>query len=221
MLNIKLIKSSKEFLINYSYLIMDEINSTAVIIDPSWADEIITKILSDNRIDKKYILLTHSHFDHIYSANKLAKFFKCNIYVSAVESKAYGYIPINYIPIYEGEINLGGVDITIIDTPGHTLGSQCFLIEDNLFTGDTVFIEGCGLTWGKGGSAANMFESISKLKHMIKKDTNIYPGHSYGKNPGIKFKYILDYNIYFNFNNESDFISFRERKGQKNWENFK
>ncbi|WP_268964163.1 MBL fold metallo-hydrolase, partial [Paenibacillus sinensis] len=79
---------------------------------------------------------------------------------------------------------LGDTQITCILTPGHTYGSACYLTSDHLFTGDTVFIEGCGLCDTVGGDPEQMFHSIQRIKSAINPMVQIFPGHSYGKNPG-------------------------------------
>jgi hydroxyacylglutathione hydrolase len=98
-------------------------------------------------------------------------------------------------------------------TPGHTMGCFCYLIEDNLFTGDVLFAEGCGMCPNLP-AAYTMFESLSKLKAIIMPHTRIYPGHSYGQQPGQLFSFLLKDNIYLQFSDKESFSAFRLRKGQ-------
>lgn len=213
-MNVNIVKSKKLFITNYSYVVIDEEKNVAIIIDPSWDEKAIVNIIKESGCEKVFILITHSHFDHVHSAEYLADTFICNIYISKKESEFYDYIPKYCKFMYEGKYNFCGIEVEVIHTPGHTIGSQCFLIDKLLFTGDTLFIEGCGVTFGSGGSSISMFDSMNKLKNRIHESTKVYPGHSYGKVPGQEFGYLLKYNIYLNFNEVSDFINFRERKGQ-------
>lgn len=84
----------------------------------------------------------------------------------------------------------------VILTPGHTAGGICFLLKDSLFTGDTIFMEGCGICNLDGGSPEKMFESIQKLKGFVSNDIKVFAGHSYGRQQGIKWKELLSENLY-------------------------
>jgi len=84
------------------------------------------------------------------------------------------------------------------------------------FCGDTLFIEGCGLCSGKGADPNNMFDTLQKLKAKISPQTRIYPGHCYGKPVGQSFKYVLENNIYLQFDGREKFVAFRMRPHQSN-----
>ncbi|WP_207642628.1 MBL fold metallo-hydrolase [Ruminiclostridium josui] len=116
---------------------------------------------------------------------------------------------------------MGETSIKNIHTPGHTFGSTCYLVDGNLFTGDFIFIEGCGICTSNGASAREMYTSIQKIKSNISLETRIFPGHSYGKPPGYPLKYLFENNIYFQIDDVDKFIAFRQRKGQKGIFNFK
>lgn len=79
-----------------------------------------------------------------------------------------------------------------------------------------MFIEGCGLCFGAGGSASDMFHSFQRIKSEIPDDVFIYPGHTYLKLPGQSMKFVRDYNIYMGLSEEENFVKFRNRKHQKN-----
>ena len=96
-------------------------------------------------------------------------------------------------------------------TPGHTLGSMCFISDDNMLSGDTIFMEGCGLC-ENNQNAEKMFDSVQRIKNEISKDVKIYAGHCYGRENGQSLGWITENNIYFAFKNKEDFISFLMRK---------
>jgi len=111
-------------------------------------------------------------------------------------------------------IKLGETNIKVLLTPGHTVGSVSYLLQDSLFTGDTIFIEGCGMCNTNGGNPVQMFESIQMIKKMIDPSVRIYPAHSYGKEPGYPLSNLMQENIYFLIDREDLFVEFRMRSNQ-------
>ena len=160
---------------NYSYLIIDEENNIACVVDPSEADPII-KYLENTQIKLKFILNTHHHYDHVGGNQKL--------------KEKYGASVVGY----EGDKErIPGIDILvndqetwihknfeakIIHIPGHTLGHICFYFykDESVFTGDTLFSLGCGRIFE--GTNAQMFDSLMKLKK-LPKSTKVFCGHEY------------------------------------------
>jgi hydroxyacylglutathione hydrolase len=100
-----------------------------------------------------------------------------------------------------------------IFTPVHTPGCICYLIGDNLFTGDVLFAEGCGICLDTE-SAHAMFASLQDLKARLQPQTCIFPGHSYGNPPGQILSQLLKDNIYLQFSDRDSFAAFRLRSGQ-------
>ena len=162
---------------NYSYLVIDEKNNIACVIDPSEADPVI-KYLDNNKIKLKFILNTHHHYDHVGGNQKL--------------KEKYGASIIGYKGDKE---RIPGIDILVDDqetwvhenfeakvmhVPGHTLGHICFYFykEETIFTGDTLFSLGCGRIFE--GTYSQMFNSLRKLKK-LPQSTKIFCGHEYTK----------------------------------------
>ena len=162
---------------NYSYLIINEENNTACVIDPSEADPIIN-YLENNKIKLNFILNTHHHYDHV-GGNKILK--------EKYGARVIGYkgdkerIPEIDILLNDQETWIhDNFEAKIIYIPGHTLGHICFYFykEKSVFTGDTLFSLGCGRIFE--GTYSQMFNSLMKLKE-LPQDTNIYCGHEYTK----------------------------------------
>lgn len=209
------LKSS--FFKNYCYIIVDTTTNYAAIIDPAWELETIESFLTAKNITLISILLTHSHFDHVNLVNPLIKKYNPHVIMSALEINYYHFECRNLIPIEDQDsLKLGNTDIKCLVTPGHTAGSTCFLLSDSLFTGDTIFIEGCGICNTEGGNAEEMYNSIQIIKKTISPTILIYPAHSFGKTPGHSLDYLFKENIYFQIENPQQFISFRMREEQKN-----
>ncbi len=214
-----LLRMSNLFIINYNYLVVDYVSNKSVIIDPAWDMEKIEQSLTTTQTSLSGILLTHSHPDHVHLAKPLASKYKCPIWMSREEITVSGFNAPQLVGIDMNPWSVGQLKIQPILTPGHSPGSVCFLIGENLFSGDTLFAEGCGLC-PDIPSAHKMFESMQKLKARLSPETRIFPGHSYGKEPGQKFSKILKNNIYLQFDNKENFAAYRLRKGQNKLSHF-
>ncbi|MDC3173639.1 hydroxyacylglutathione hydrolase [Candidatus Pelagibacter sp.] len=160
---------------NYSYLIIDETNNNACVVDPSEAKPIIN-FLESKDLKLKYILNTHHHFDHIGGNKELKKKYKS--IVVGYKNDAHR-IPEIDILVEDGQIwKRDNFEAKIFHIPGHTSGHICFhFYKDNfLFTGDTLFSLGCGRLFE--GTYQDMFDSLNKIKS-LPENTNIFCGHEY------------------------------------------
>ncbi len=216
------IRVKNDFFVNYTYLIINEKKREAIVIDPAWEINTIMENLIKSGVTLKHILLTHSHFDHANLVEPLVDIFKCKVYMSYAEIEYYNFNCKNLQDIQnEFFLDLSTILVNIIRTPGHTKGSLCFFIDNNLFTGDTLFIEGCGVCSGKGGNPYQMYDSLNVISSEVNETTRIFPGHSYGRKVGSTFKDTLHSNIYLQFDDVEYFVKFRMRNNQSNLFNFK
>ncbi|SFJ70044.1 MBL fold metallo-hydrolase [Thermoflavimicrobium dichotomicum] len=215
------LKVSSAHFINYTYIIVDKTSGRAAIVDPAWELELILRKILGIGAKPEAILLTHSHYDHVNLVDPLVEQFDSQVFMSKKEIDYYHFRCQNLNPVEDFDtIQLGETSITSLLTPGHTAGGTCYQLSESLFTGDTVFIEGCGICDTIGGSPDQMFDSIQKIKRHSNPDVRIYPGHSYGLEPGYPLKYLLHNNIYFIFEKKEQFIAFRMRKNQKKYHFF-
>ena len=162
---------------NYSYLIIDEANNEACVIDPSEAQPIIDLVENKN-IKLKYVLNTHHHYDHIGGNKQLKK--KYNALVIGYKNDAHR-IPEIDILVEDNQIwKAQNFEAKIFHIPGHTSGHICFYFfnENFLFSGDTLFSLGCGRIFE--GTYKEMFDSLNRIKN-LPDNTNIYCGHEYTK----------------------------------------
>lgn len=164
------------------------IGNDVIIIDPACK---IDK-LGDYLINKNVlaVLLTHGHFDHIKTVDSLYNKYKMPIYIhkddeylikDKNQSTNFGLSEVIYVSspckyYEEGILNIGQFSFEVIFTKGHTKGSVCLRIEDNLFTGDTLFRLSVGRTDLEGGSVSELKKSLEILKK-FDKNLIIYPGH--------------------------------------------
>ena len=216
------VRTSKYNYINYSYIFVDTKTNGAFLIDPTWEIDKILEPLQKLKVHPAAIALTHSHFDHVYLADKLARMFKINVYMSQAEVSFSGFCCNNLITIKDmDKIEIGNSKLLCLLTPGHSPGSMCYIVNDNIFTGDTLFNEGCGTCKMGGGSAEQMYDSLQRLKWFLPTYMKVYPGHSYGIEPGQTMDFVIQNNIYLQINNRDEFIGFRMRKNQKGNFDFK
>jgi len=204
---------------NQCYLVANGFN--AILIDPAWDYDLIETYILNNKLTICAVLLTHSHFDHTNLADKFAKKYDIPVFMSESEIAYYGFKCTNLTQIGSQEkLEIKGININPILTPGHTIGSICYLIDDHFFTGDTLFIEGVGICMGNGSDPNKMFDSIQFIKGYLKPNTLIWPGHSFGQLPGKQFLFLQKNNIYIHFTNREHFVKFRMRKSQPDPFNF-
>jgi len=188
---------------NFTYLIWDDVTKEAAVIDPSWDLEKVFKEAQARSLKIRYILNTHTHYDHC-SGNDYVK--------KKTGAEAIGgrgaKIKLDKV-VYDGDhIPLGHSNIKVISTPGHSPDSTCYLFEGNLFTGDTLFVGECGRTDLPGGSAEDLYESL--FNKILKLDDNIkvYPGHDYGPLPSSTIGYERKTNYTLKQRSKEEFVRF-------------
>ena len=160
---------------NYSYLIINENNNDACVVDPSEAKPVID-FINKNNINLKYILNTHHHYDHIGGNKELKEKYNATVVGFKNDAKR---IPEIDVLVEDNQVwKKDNFEVKIIHIPGHTTGHIAFYFfnEKIIFTGDTLFSLGCGKIFE--GTYKEMFESLSKIKN-LPEDTKIYCGHEY------------------------------------------
>ena len=160
----------------YSYILWDQSNKEAVIIDPVVETfDRDMEILSELGVQLKYIIETHIHADHITSSGKIRNQTGAQIvlgYGSGLETAD--------LLLKDGEsISIGEHTIQAITTPGHTDGCTSFYADSVVFTGDTLMIRGCGRTDFQEGSNETLFHSVREKLFKLPDETLVYPGHDY------------------------------------------
>ena len=163
------------------YLAWGENSDECVVIDPGYEPETVLQAAEDAGKEIAAILLTHGHFDHVGGVQEIVKTIGCPVYLhqnelSLPESFTAG--PLYYTHTYgEGDVlNLAGLTIRVLHTPGHTPGSVCLAAEDTLFSGDTLFMYSIGRTDFPSGSMATMLRSLDRLK-ALETDYRVLSGH--------------------------------------------
>lgn len=163
---------------NYCYIIADEETDEAAVIDPSWdLDEVFTA-LKKNGWTAKYVINTHSHFDHVLGNEQVAKVTGAKIIQHAASKLDKD------IAISEGDmIKVGSIEIKVVHTPGHSKDSVCLITDGIVFTGDTLFVGNCGRVDLPGSDPREMYHSLIEKVARFDEKLVVYPGHNYGASP--------------------------------------
>ncbi len=214
--SVDIIKTRYKNVINYTYIVTNN-QKKCVLIDPAWELTRYTELISAKKITPQGILLTHHHKDHSNLASTLAGLYSCAVYIDEQEAKFYNFTCdyLNTIKFEQDILQLDDITIQVLHTPGHTYGSCCYVINNYVFTGDTLFSEGCGICDIKGGDPQSMYQSLQYLKKNLAQDTLVYPGHKYKMAIGLPFSTVMQKNIYLQIDNKEDFVAFRMRDGQR------
>ena len=163
------------------YIVHEENSTDCLIIDPGYEPEIISSYLEEKGLTPAAILLTHCHFDHVGAVKDLAAQYDCKVFLDKKELAMPPMLtngPLYYTDGYgDGDtLTLADIPIQVLETPGHTPGSVCLIMEDTLFSGDTLFAGSCGRTDFPGGSVKKMMESLKRLGG-LEGDLKVCPGH--------------------------------------------
>lgn len=184
-------------MVNFCYLIGDRETGEAVVVDPAYDVQGLVDYLSDDAMTLTGVLVTHAHPDHVgggmmgYSIEGVSDLLeKVSVPVHVQRDEARwvtrqtGVSESDLVEHSSGDvIRVGGVAIELVHTPGHTPGSQCFVVAGRLVSGDTLFLEGCGRTDLPGGDATQMYESLTTRLARFGDDTVLFPGHFYAADP--------------------------------------
>lgn len=170
---------------NFSYIIANPLERIATLIDPGWPGEEADKLLEIAALDGvsiKYIIATHYHSDHICGIEYLLEKTGAELLVHEDEKESMDRLGFKAdIILKDGDLlSLGGLTVKIIHTPGHSPGSICIYSNGKLFTGDTLFVGGCGRADLPRGNPEALYESLYDKLLKLSDHTEIYPGHDYG-----------------------------------------
>jgi hydroxyacylglutathione hydrolase len=177
---------------NFVYLIGDPATRECVVVDPAWDVHGIVDAVEEAGYRLTGALATHYHPDHVggglfgLEVEGLAKLLELRgvkVWVNRAEAdgvkRVTGLGDMDLVRVEGGDaMRVGGVEVKLLHTPGHTPGSQCFLVGGALVSGDTLFVQGCGRVDLPGGDPERMYESLQRLAG-LPEDTVLYPGHDY------------------------------------------
>ncbi len=186
------------FLVN-TYIVACRKTGLSAIIDPACEPQTIIDTLEREKATACLILNTHGHPDHLLANAALKAALNVPVCMHVEDSGLFADSPeigdlerqtgltantvADRLLIDDEQVQLGAATIRVLHTPGHTPGSCCFLVDGQLFTGDTLFVGDAGRTDLKGGSLDRLIRSILTKLIVLADDTRIWPGHDYGEQP--------------------------------------
>ena len=197
---------------NFIYFVGDKNSKEVLIVDPAWDVPALCENLSNSALLIKGILITHGHFDHINGVEELLNKYDIPIYVNEKEMDffKFNWGNENVKKVSSGDkLKIGNIEIQFVHTPGHTPGSQCFLVKNNLISGDTLFIDACGRCDLPGGNVEQMFDTIYNKLMKMPDNTVIFPGHNYASIPHDLLLNQKKTNPYMSYDNLMSFIGKR------------
>lgn len=207
-------------MVNFAYLIGDRETREAVVVDPAYAVDDLLDILAEDEMQLTGVLATHFHADHIggnmmgYNIEGVAHLLErqgTKIHLQAPEAelvqKTTG-ISMSDMELHApGDVvSVGAIDIELLHTPGHTPGSQCFLVAGALVAGDTLFLDGCGRMDLPGSDPAAMYRSLHDTLAKVPDSAVLFPGHRYSFEPSATMGQIRQMNYVFKPSSEAQWL---------------
>ena len=196
---------------NFIYLLHDHESNTAALVDPAWDVDEILKLAAEKNITITDILLTHSHHDHINGLTQVLDKTDAQVHLIKEEAQFWGSSLCKPSLHHGGDrIKLGASEIQILHTPGHTPGSACFHLGNDLIAGDTLFVFGCGRCDMTGGDPEQMFHTLNRIKTELAAETILHPGHNYAPQaPTSTLHEQCQGNPFLHFDQAEDFKKYR------------
>jgi glyoxylase-like metal-dependent hydrolase (beta-lactamase superfamily II) len=199
-------------MVNFVYLVGDRATGEAVAVDPAYGARELLDVLAADGMRLAGVLATHYHPDHvggdlmgwrIEGVRELLELdAAAKVHVQQEEARGLRHVTglgaSDVVEHRSGDtITVGEVPITLIHTPGHTPGSQCFLVDGRLVSGDTLFLDGCGRTDLPGGDPEALYESLTQQLATVPDDVVLYPGHWYAPEPSAPLGEVRVRNVVF------------------------
>jgi glyoxylase-like metal-dependent hydrolase (beta-lactamase superfamily II) len=180
-------------MVNLVYLIGDRESGEAVAVDPAYAPGEVVALLEADDMRLTGVLATHYHADHvggdlfghaIVGIAELLELTQVPIHANVREIEwieATTGVGRDHLVAHASDevVQVGEIGIRLVHTPGHTPGSQCFLVDGRLVSGDTLFLRGCGRTDLPGSDSAAMYDTLLNRLAKLPDETVVYPGHLY------------------------------------------
>ncbi len=195
---------------NFVYLVSDRASGRAAVVDPAWEVDRILDLAEQEGVRITDILLTHSHHDHVNGIERVLERHDARVHLLKPEARFWGRDLERPVLHHGGDvIRLGETEIRVLHTPGHTPGSACYHLGDDLITGDTLFVFGCGRCDLAGGDPEQMYDTLRRLATGLPAGTVIHPGHNYAEKPVSTLAEQKAGNPFLHFDDPAAFVHYR------------
>jgi hydroxyacylglutathione hydrolase len=202
---------------NYVYLIGSTETRKVAVVDAAWEIDTILKLAAQDDMEITHAFVTHTHPDHvggsfagieIQGVTELLGKCKAKVVVHKAEAEFLKNLsPSDIIKAESGDrIDVGGLQIQLLHTPGHTPGSQCFLVDNRIVSGDTLFIGSCGRVDLPGSDPEQMYYSLTQKLMALPDETILFPGHNYSDRPTSTLGAEKQSNPYLKFHSLKQFL---------------
>ncbi len=195
---------------NFIYLIEDCKTHQTAVVDPAWDVKAIVDKAAELDLKITDILLTHSHHDHTNGIEKLLNHHTAQIHLLKPEYEFWNH-ELDKPSLHHGGdvLKIGETEIKLLHTPGHTPGSACYQMGNELITGDTLFVYGCGRCDLHGGNPEQMFNTLKTMKQELDHDMIIHPGHNYSVVDTTTLAEQYEGNPFLHFEDKAGFVNYR------------
>lgn len=203
---------------NYVYLIGSAETRKVAVVDAAWEIDTILRLAATDDVEITHAFVTHTHPDHVggrFAGTEIEGITellgKCKAKVVVHKAEAEFLKELSASDIIKAEsgdkIDVGGVEIQLLHTPGHTPGSQCFLVDNRIVSGDTLFIGSCGRIDLPGSNPEQMYYSLTQKLMALPDETILFPGHNYSDRPTSTIGAEKQTNPYFHFHSLKQFLA--------------
>ncbi len=208
-------------MMNFVYLVGCAATRDAAVVDPAWDVPLILQSARDLDLTITSVLLTHSHPDHMNGLEELLEMAGTGVFIhteemdymrlaASVFGMRLGFLEryaTRFHSVLDGEeVLVGNLAVKVLHTPGHTPGSQCFLVEGNLLSGDTLFVNACGRVDLPGGNPEKLWWSLNRKLADLESGTIVYPGHNYANQSSSTIGEQRKNNPYMQYRSPQEFI---------------
>ncbi len=196
---------------NLVYLIEDIKTKKCAVVDPAWDVPAILQEAEKNDLNINQILLTHAHHDHINGIEALLEEKECHVHLMQAEHE-FWHLDFKPSKLHLGGdiIHVGDTTIKALHTPGHSVGSACYEFGNELITGDTLFVYGCGHCKLAGADPEVLYATLKNMKEKLDPKRVILPGHHYADEKSCTMNQQIEGNPFLHFDTQSAFINYRE-----------
>ena len=203
---------------NFVYLIGSTETRKVAVVDAAWEIDRILRIAAADDMEITHAFVTHTHPDHvggrfagveIEGVTELLSKCKAKVVVHKAEAEFLKALsPSDIIKAESGDkIDVGGLEVQLLHTPGHTPGSQCFLVDNRIVSGDTLFIGACGRVDLPGSNPEQMYYSLTQKLMALPDDMILFPGHNYSATPTSTMGEQKKTNPYLRFTSLKQFLA--------------